>query len=86
MDNRGLAAGIMRFILVGGLFALIYGVLDMFISDLVGGGLGLAANSAKVGTLQGYMSAGWVALPAIVLFILSIRLVARAVFESRGGV
>jgi hypothetical protein len=85
MDDRGLAAGIMRFILVGGLFALMYGVLDRFISDLIDGGLGLPANSGQVATLQGYMTSAWVALPAIVVFILSIRLVARAVFESRGG-
>jgi len=85
MDDRGLAAGIMRFILVGGLFALVYGVLDIFVSDLIDGSVGLAANSGKVGTLQSYMVSGWIALPAIVLFMLSVRLVARAVFESKGG-
>lgn len=84
MDRRGLAAGIMRFILVGGLFALMYGVLNMFVTDLTSG-LGLAATTSKTTTLQSYMSSGWVALPAIVVFILSVRLVARAVFESKGG-
>lgn len=85
MNNRGLAAGIMRFIVVAAFFALMYGVLNQFAMDLFGG-MGLAANSAKTTTLQSYMSSMWVALPAIVVFILSIRLIARAVFESRGGV
>jgi len=85
MDNRALAAGIMRFIVVLGFFALAYGVLNQFAMDLFGG-MGLAAEGEKTSTLQGYMSAMWLALPALVVFILSVRLVARAVFESRGGV
>lgn len=83
--NRGLAAAILRFIVVGGIFALIYGVLDIVVSKLTGD-LGLAANSAEVGQLQSYMSSGWLFLPALIVFLLSARLLARAVFESRGGV
>jgi formate-dependent nitrite reductase membrane component NrfD len=83
--NRGLAAAILRFVVVGGIFALIYGVLDIVVSKLTGD-LGLAANSAEVGQLQSYMSSGWLFLPALIVFLLSARLLARAVFESRGGV
>lgn len=83
--NRGLAAAILRFIVVGGIFALIYGVLDIVVSKLTGD-LGLAANSAEVGQLQSYMSLGWLFLPGLIVFLLSARLLARAVFESRGGV
>lgn len=83
--NRGLAAAILRFTVVGGIFALIYGGLDIVVSKLTGD-LGLAANSAEVGQLQSYMSSGWLFLPALIVFLLSARLLARAVFESRGGV
>jgi len=83
--NRGLAAAILRFVVVGGIFALIYGILDIVVSKLTGD-LGLAANSAEVGQLQSYMSSGWLFLPALIVFLLSARLLARAVFESRGGV
>lgn len=85
MNDRGLAAGIMRFFVVAGMFGLFYVVFDQFAMDLFNG-LGLSATTAKTTELQGYMSAMWTVLPAIVILILVVRLIARSVFESRGGV
>lgn len=85
MNDRGLAAGIMRFFVVAGMFGLFYLVFDRFAMDLFGE-MGLAATTSKTTTLQSYMSAMWAVLPAIVILILVVRLIARSVFESRGGV
>jgi len=60
-------------------------VLDIVAQQLMGDA-GLAANSAQVSQLQGYMSSAWLVLPVAVLMILTARYLARAVFESRGGV
>ena len=85
MHNRGLAAGILRFIGLLGFFALLYGALDWFMADLFGP-MGLQGNSQKVIELQTYMEQFWILLPALLVLMLATRLVARAVFESRGGV
>lgn len=84
MNNRGLAAGILKFLAVLAFFALMYGVLNQFVPDLFGSA-GLSAQTQKTTTLQSYMQSMWVALPAIVAFAAALRLIARAVFESKGG-
>lgn len=76
------------FEMLGGLafFVLIYGVLDLVAERLLLEGLGLDPQGSKLIETTGYIESVWTLLPVIVLFLLGLRLLSRAAFESRGGV
>jgi len=88
MDDRGLAFGIFRVIVALAFFALMYAVFNQFMTGFFDGSLvGLGtAGSSEIGELQGYLADAWIYLPVFALFALSLRVIARAAFESRGGV
>jgi len=81
-----LAFGIFMFIASLALFVILYGMLDIFVTDLFDGGLGLEAEGQELAETQGYILAAWSLLPFIAVLILAARFIARAAFESRGGV
>jgi hypothetical protein len=86
--QHGLATGIFRFVVALAFFGLLYLVFNEFVPGLIDGSLvplGAGGNS-DLANMQSYLSAAWTFLPAIVLFILATRMIARAAFESRGGV
>jgi hypothetical protein len=85
MDNRGLAVGVLRFIGYLALFGLMYGVLDLVALDLINQ-FGPAAQTTETQDMQSYIQSAWVYLPAIFIFFAAGRLLARAIFESKGGV
>ena len=85
MNNRGLAAGVLKFIGVLTLFGLMYGVLDLVALDLINV-YGPAAQTTETKNIQSYVSSAWIYLPAIFIFLAAGRLLARAIFESKGGV
>jgi branched-subunit amino acid permease len=67
-------------------FALLYGALNLFVPDLFNGSIGLQAQGEQLSQTQGYVQLAWIYLPFIALVVLSIGLLSRAAFESRGGV
>lgn len=85
MNSRGLAAGVLKFIGVLALFGLMYGVLDLVAIDLITVH-GPAAQTTQTKDIQSYIQSAWVYLPAIFIFLAAGRLLARAIFESKGGV
>jgi len=85
MDNRGLATGILKFVAGLALFALMYGVLNQIAMQLLTD-FGAATSHPDLLSMQSYLESAWVFLPLIVVFMVSVRLLARAAFESRGGV
>ena len=80
-----LAFGILMFVASLTLFIIVYGMLDIFVSDLFGG-VGLEAEGQELTQTQGYLETAWTLLPFIAVVILAARFIARAAFESRGGV
>lgn len=80
-----LAFGILMFVASLTLFIIVYGMLDIFVVDLFGG-LGLEAEGQQLSDTQGYLETAWTLLPFIAVVILAARFIARAAFESRGGV
>ncbi|MDR9412588.1 MAG: hypothetical protein RI531_08245 [Haloferacaceae archaeon] len=80
-----LAFGILMFVASLALFVILYGMLDIFVSDLFGG-VGLEAQGQELTETQGYLETAWTLLPFIAVVILAARFIARAAFESRGGV
>jgi hypothetical protein len=82
-----LAGGILKFVVSLAFFAMLYAIFNQFFPGFFDGSmlpLG-TGGSSEVGELQGYIESAWIYLPAIVVFMLALRLVARAAFESRGG-
>jgi heme/copper-type cytochrome/quinol oxidase subunit 2 len=80
-----LAFGILSFVAALALFVVLYGVLDIFVADLFNGA-GLEAEGQQLTDTQEYVSQTWTLLPFLAVVILSVRFIARAAFESRGGV
>jgi len=80
-----LATGILMFVASLALFVILYGMLDIFVSDLFGG-TGLEADGQQLSDTQGYLESAWNLLPFFAIIILGARFLARAAFESRGGV
>lgn len=81
-----LAFGILMFVASLALFVILWGMLDIFVTDLFDGGLGLEAEGQQLSDTQGYVLAAWSLLPFFAVMILAARFIARAAFESRGGV
>jgi len=67
-----LAFGILSFVAALALFVVLYGTLDIFVQQLT--------------DTQEYVSQTWTLLPFLAVVILSVRFIARAAFESRGGI
>jgi hypothetical protein len=86
IQEAHLAFGIFMFVASLALFVILYGMLDIFVTDLFGGGLGLEAEGQQLSETQGYLLATWSLLPFFAVVILAARFIARAAFESRGGV
>jgi hypothetical protein len=83
-QRNDLAFGILVFV-ASILFAgMLYGVFIQPVDQL------FAANidqpSTELAQTQSWFSSLWTFLPFIFLIIIAVRLVARAAFESRGGV
>jgi len=85
LREANLATGILMFVASLTLFVILYGMLDIFVSDLFGG-VGLEAEGQELTETQGYLETAWTLLPFIAVVILAARFIARAAFESRGGV
>jgi hypothetical protein len=85
--RHSLAAGILKFVVSLAFFGMLYLIFNDFFPGFFDGSLVSVGTGGSpiVAELQGYVQSAWVYLPAIVLFMLSLRLVARAAFESRGG-
>jgi len=84
--KASLAVGIFRMLAGIAFFALLYGSLNLFVPDLFNGSIGLQAQGEQLSQTQGYVELAWIYLPFIALVVLSIGLLSRAAFESRGGV
>nr|ADE29217.1 hypothetical membrane protein [uncultured virus] len=82
--QASLATGVFRFIVALAFFALLYGALNIFVPDLFNG-LGLSAQGQQLSQTQQYVFTAWKNLPVIAVVVLSIGLITRAAFESRGG-
>jgi hypothetical protein len=81
----GLAFGVLKFIAVLAFFGIGYATLDLIVPGLFGS-TGLQAQGAELADTQGYIELAWEALPFIALMGAATFIVARAAFESRGGV
>jgi hypothetical protein len=81
----GLAFGVLKFIAVIAFFGIGYATLDLVVPGLFGS-TGLEAQGAQLTETQGYVELAWEALPFIALMGAAMFIVARAAFESRGGV
>ena len=84
--KASLAIGIFRMLAGIAFFALLYGSLNLFVPDLFSGSIGIQAQGDQLAQTQGYVELAWIYLPFIALVVLSIGLISRAAFESRGGV
>jgi hypothetical protein len=84
-DNRALAFGILKFVAGLAFFAMLWGVLNIFVPDLFGS-LGVGADGQQLQTTQNWFDLAWQGLPFIVVAMLATRFISRAAFESRGGV
>jgi hypothetical protein len=84
--KASLAVGIFRMLAGIAFFALLYGSLNLFVPDLFSGSIGIQAQGDQLAQTQGYVELAWIYLPFIALVVLSIGLISRAAFESRGGV
>jgi len=81
--TNGLAFGILAFFAALVFFGLLYAVMNVMTTELFALDIG---GSQEVQTTQGYFNALWTYLPFILIIMLVARLIARAAFESRGGV
>lgn len=84
-NERGLAFGILKFVAGLVFFVLLWGVLNIFVPDLFGS-VGLSADGQQLQTTQNWIDLAWQGLPFIVVAMLAARFLAKAAFESRGGV
>ena len=84
--KASLAVGIFRMLAGIAFFALLYGSLNLFVPDLFSGSIGIQAQGDQLAQTQGYVELAWLYLPFIALIVLSVGLLSRAAFESRGGV
>jgi len=80
-----LAFGILSFIAGLVLFVVLYGMLDIFVADLFGP-VGLEADGSELSETQEYIAQTWNLLPFVAVVVLATRFIARAAFESRGGI
>ena len=81
--TNGLAFGILAFFAALVFFGLLYGVMTVMTTELFALDIG---GSQQVQTTQGYFNSLWTYLPFILIIMLVARLIARAAFESRGGI
>jgi len=81
--TNGLAFGILAFFAALVFFGLLYAVMNVMTTELFALDIG---GSNEVQTTQGYFNSLWTYLPFILIIMLVARLIARAAFESRGGV
>jgi hypothetical protein len=81
----GLAFGVLKFVAIIAFFGIGYATLDLIVPSLFGS-TGLQAQGTQLTDTQGYVELAWEALPFIALMGAATFLVARAAFESRGGV
>ena len=81
--TNGLAFGILAFFAALVFFGLLYAVMNVMTTELFALDIG---GSQEVQTTQGYFNSLWTYLPFILIIMLVARLIARAAFESRGGV
>lgn len=81
--TNGLAFGILAFFAALVFFGLLYAVMHVMTTELFALDIG---GSQEVQTTQGYFNSLWTYLPFILIIMLVARLIARAAFESRGGV
>jgi hypothetical protein len=83
----GLAFGVLKFVAIIAFFGIGYATLDLIVPSLfTASGPGLQAQGAQLTDTQGYVELAWEALPFIALMGAAVFLIARAAFESRGGV
>lgn len=81
--TNGLAFGLLAFLAAIVFFGLLYAVFDIMATELFALDIG---GSSEVTQTATYFDQLWAFLPFIILLMLIARLVARAAFESRGGV
>lgn len=81
--TNGLAFGLLAFLAAIVFFGLLYAVFDMMATELFALQIGESSEVTQTAT---YFDQLWTFLPFIILLMLIARLVARAAFESRGGV
>jgi|AKVG01.1.fsa_nt_gi membrane protein insertase Oxa1/YidC/SpoIIIJ len=79
-----LAFGVLEMFASIALFIALYGVFNIIAVDLFGG-LGLDASGSELSRTQSNVKSIWTLLPLIALFVIALRLLSRAAFESRGG-
>jgi hypothetical protein len=80
-----LAFGVLEMFATIALFVLLYGILDVVATALFTD-VGLQAEGTELSQTQNQMESIWTLLPLAAVFIISLRLIVRAAFESRGGV
>jgi membrane protein insertase Oxa1/YidC/SpoIIIJ len=80
-----LAFGVLELFASIAFFVALYGVLNIVAVDLFGS-LGLEASGSELSRTQSNVESIWTLLPLVALFVIALRLLARAAFESRGGV
>ena len=85
LRRASLANAIFQMLAALAVFGLLYGMLDLFVPSLFGS-VGLEASGTQLSQTQGWIEDTWNALPFIVIMILGIFFIARAAFESRGGI
>jgi len=81
--TNGLAFGLLAFLAAIVFFGLLYAVFNIMATELFALDIG---GSSEVTQTATYFDQLWTFLPFIILLMLIARLVARAAFESRGGV
>ena len=81
--TNGLAFGLLAFLAAIVFFGLLYAVFNLMATELFALDIG---GSSEVTQTATYFDQLWAFLPFIILLMLIARLVARAAFESRGGV
>jgi len=84
LRRRALATGLLKFVAALAFALMAYGVINQIAPDIIG--LGLATESQDAEDFQAYVESAWIFLPFFLLLMLAARLIARAAFESRGGV
>jgi len=83
-QRNDLAFGILVFLASLLFFGMLYGVFYEIVSDFFN--LGISQPSTELSQTQNWFGALWTYLPFLMLVIIAVRLIARAAFESRGGV
>jgi hypothetical protein len=83
-QRNDLAFGILVFLASLLFFGMLYGVFFGIVTDFFS--LGVEQPSTELAQTQNWFGALWTYLPFLMLVIIAVRLIARAAFESRGGV